>query len=481
MGNCKNSNIIIQGESNYILYKIFMKFFFAVLVGKILIWLTHLVSKERGTNLPGAWALKIDKKIIEKFKNIDYNKVIFITGTNGKSTSNNLIAQGLRSAGKTVAVNLDGANLVGGIATTLIKYSTLSGKIKTEYVVLEVDERSFAKIHSMLPGKIMCITNLQKDQVQRNGEPDYVVQKLRKVVTPDMTLFLNNDEPRTKAFEDLTNNVFYYGVAENAASFKKNGFYDVTMPCPKCNDKLEFDYYNIDNVGQYHCVKCGFRNKANPDFKVSSIDYEDNEMVCNGVRYKIPYNKPHFIYNYVLFVAIATYFGMKVEEIQKGLESFVNIAGRYEKFYYGEKEITYLRIKQENPETLQSTLDGIAHDKSNKIVVMGIGQLEDFIPYYTNTFYTYDCNIDKLEDSNVEKYISYGKAIAYDQANRFIYEGISESKIKIIPSDDMELVLDELDKSKCNNVYLVAMIHKYEEFREIAEKRKQPSKAESKK
>lgn len=144
-------------------------------------FIVNLVAKERGTNLSGKYAYKICKNFIKGFKNIDYNKVVFITGTNGKSTTNNMIINALKTAGKTVTTNLEGANLITGIATAMIKNSTIIGKIKTEYMIFETDERYLRHIYNQLPAKNICITNLQKDQVQRNGEPDFIYQKIKAI------------------------------------------------------------------------------------------------------------------------------------------------------------------------------------------------------------------------------------------------------------------------------------------------------------
>ena len=45
-------------------------------------------------------------------------------------------------AGKKVATNTEGANMMSGVATTLIKNSSLFGKFNKEFLILEIDERS---------------------------------------------------------------------------------------------------------------------------------------------------------------------------------------------------------------------------------------------------------------------------------------------------------------------------------------------------
>ena len=423
-----------------------LKFLFALFVGKFLVFLTKLVSKERGTNIPGAYANKIQKDFIKYFRGIDFKKAIFITGTNGKSTTNNIIVHTLKTAEKKVTTNLEGANLIGGIVTALIKNSTITGKIKTEFICFEIDERTFARVYEYLPAKNICITNLQKDQVQRNGEPDYIYQKLKKVINPKMTLFLNNEEPRAKSFEDMSKDVIYYGVDKNINSFEKNDFYDVTLPCPKCNDKIKFNYYNIDNVGNFTCMGCKFKSEKKPNYIVENIDYKKGTFTCNNKEYTVPYKEPYFIYNYALCVAICDKFKIPNNKVKEAFSTFKNISGRLETIIYKDKEIKYIRMKQENPETLQSAFDYISRDKNKKILMIGLEQLEDFKPFYTNTFYAFDCNIDKLIKSKIERYICFSEAVAFDTANRLIYGGIDKKQISILPTDSDEEILRELDK-----------------------------------
>ena len=108
----------------------------------------------------------------------------------------------------------------------------------------------------------------------------------------------------------------------------------------------------------------------------------------------------------------------------------------------------------------------LPQDKERKIFLIGLEQLEDFQPFYTNTFYAFDCDVESLLHSNIEHCISFSEAVAYDTANRLIYGGFPEDRITVIPSDENDDIFAELDKYDCDNVYLITWLHKYEQMME---------------
>ena len=75
-----------------------MRFYLALWAAKLCALVIRLVAKDRGTNMPGELALKIDPKFVTHIKNLDPAKAVFITGTNGKSTSTNMIHHVLSAA-----------------------------------------------------------------------------------------------------------------------------------------------------------------------------------------------------------------------------------------------------------------------------------------------------------------------------------------------------------------------------------------------
>lgn len=441
-----------------------LRFYVGLWLGKLAAAVINLIDKNRGTNTPGVVAMKICPDFLSMLKDIDYQKMVFITGTNGKSTSNNMFIHALKTAGKSVTTNLSGANLITGVATAMLHSASLTGHVNTEFFVFETDERFLPKIYKHLPAKNICITNIQKDQVQRNGEPDYIYKIIRDVLNKDVTVFVNDDEPRCKSLGAYAGRVVRYGVAKNDRSFTKDGFYDVGMPCPHCGHALRFHSYNIDNVGSYTCPSCGFSGGADADYRIDSVNYQAGTFTCGDRTYVARYTEPYFLYGYALCLALCNELNVPLDQVAASFKTFKNIGGRLENLSYKGKTIKYIRIKQENPETLQSAFDFVARDPEPKLLMLGLEQLEDFQPYYTNTFYAFDCDVDALIHANLERVICFSEAVAYDTANRLIYGGMDQERISVLPTDSDDALLDELDKFNCENVYLITWLHKYEEL-----------------
>lgn len=447
-----------------------MRFYIALWFAKIINLIINIVDKSRGSNFSGEKAMKIDPQMVAHFKGIDYSKVLFITGTNGKSTTTNLITHIFRKSGKTVVANLEGANLIYGIATALSKASTMTGKIKTDYIIFETDERYLPIILKQLPAKNIMITNLQKDQVQRNGDPDFIYRKVFAAVGDDVRLFLNNEEPRTKAFDGKGGKIVTYGVARHAESFTKDETFP-TMACPKCRHKIVFDYYNNDGVGRFHCEHCGHSSEEIADYTVTDVDFEGRTFHLGETPFTMPYDTPYMCYNYAGALAVAKELGgIEPEEAAKAFDSFENVGGRFEILRYKGKTIKYMRIKQENPETLQTCINVMAADPGKKMVCLGLCPLIDLIPHYANTFYAFDCDLSQLVKSDVEKYFCFSDRVCYDTANRLIYEGVAPDKISIADTEAVETIFKEIESVETENIYLITWIKTFYHMKKYIDK-----------
>ena len=88
-----------------------------------------LIGKN-ATYLPGLIALKLDKNFLCGLQKPE--TLICVTGTNGKTTTSNMITDILRDNGYSVTNNGFGSNVQAGVATALLADATLTGKPKNK-------------------------------------------------------------------------------------------------------------------------------------------------------------------------------------------------------------------------------------------------------------------------------------------------------------------------------------------------------------
>ena len=98
--------------------------------------------------MPGKVALKVKRNVL---KDLSKNtKVIVVTGTNGKTTSCRILEEGLKKAGKSYFINKSGANLITGVTASFIMNSTVTGKCKKDYAIIECDENAFKEVSRLM-------------------------------------------------------------------------------------------------------------------------------------------------------------------------------------------------------------------------------------------------------------------------------------------------------------------------------------------
>ena len=162
-----------------------MKFraFTALVVCKAVRGLAKLFG--RGSSLPGKYALKICPDILGCLELPELS--IAVTGSNGKTSTVEMIAHVLQSQGLKVAYNKEGSNQIEGVVTFLIGDATMSGKVKSDVILLETDERYSRKIFQYFHPKYFVINNLYRDQMTRNGHPEWIKSIIAEAIHDDMT------------------------------------------------------------------------------------------------------------------------------------------------------------------------------------------------------------------------------------------------------------------------------------------------------
>ncbi|MDO4363910.1 MAG: Mur ligase family protein, partial [Clostridia bacterium] len=161
-----------------------------LLISKILIKILNIIGKG-ATSLPGKIALKLKPGILFRLSKGVY--CICVTGTNGKTTTCALIEHGLKTNNVPYFINKSGANMISGVTTAFIKNSNIFGKPKCRYAVLECDENSLPIITNSINTKIIVVTNIFRDQLDRYAEVNTTFDKIKQGIlnSPNATVVLN--------------------------------------------------------------------------------------------------------------------------------------------------------------------------------------------------------------------------------------------------------------------------------------------------
>jgi UDP-N-acetylmuramate-alanine ligase len=144
------------------------------------------------------------------------HEIIAVCGTNGKTTTNNLLCELLEVDGNKVICNKVGANMLPGVACSFISNAKLNGKLDFDYACLECDEASLRHIVKHITPHKIIVTNLFRDQMDRYGETEMTAKLLDEAIckVPDTTLILNADDPLCVSL-GKDRKCIYYGIDQD--------------------------------------------------------------------------------------------------------------------------------------------------------------------------------------------------------------------------------------------------------------------------
>ena len=252
-----------------------MRVFLAIVVCKLLRFIGKLVGK--GSSLPGQYALKICPDVLGRVKLPPL--VIAVTGSNGKTSTVEMIAAILRADGRTVLYNEEGSNQIEGVTTLILSRSTLTGKVRGDVLLLESDERYARLTFRYFHPTHFVITNLYRDQLTRNGHPQWVYDAILPAIHPSTTLVLNADDPLVSCFAQGHDKVKWFGLeAWEGATKEHHGVYHDGARCPVCKGKMEYTLYHYNQVGHYRCTACGY-HRHDPDFAATGLDLNGDGVI----------------------------------------------------------------------------------------------------------------------------------------------------------------------------------------------------------
>lgn len=379
-----------------------------------------LVKMGRGGSLPGNIGLKMDAKLLSRFKMPKH--VILVTGTNGKTTTSNLIVESLKASGLKVIGNRRGDNLREGIATLLCANSDLSCRIKADAVVLEVDELTIPRVFDQLHVSAFVINNFFRDQLDRAGEMETIVRKIESVL-PDYKgqLILNGNDPNVVRLADtaVQAEIFFYDVNECAVSSSMSNEASEGKFCPRCGAELHYDYYQYSHIGKFHCEKDGFGIHT-ASVCVESVDFDAQNMMVNGQSIPMFQNAVYAVYNCAAVLTLLKAMNIEWHYAAKVFDEFEMNDGRNETFMIDGTRCVLNLIK--NPTGANEVMKAIIKQGNERSVLI---VLNDNDQDGRDVSWIWDAHFDLLIDPQTKNIICSGTR-AYDMALRLKYEGYED-------------------------------------------------------
>ena len=440
--------------------------FLAICLCRLLRGFSRLIHRG-GTAMPGQWALRVCPNLLSILAR--GVKTVAITGTNGKTTTARMIEEGFARQGKNYFANRSGANLLSGITTEFVMNSTLFGKCKKEYAVIECDEAAAVKVFPQLKPQVVIVLNLFRDQLDRYGEVTHTLSNIRTALSslPEpITLCLNADCSLTASLaDDLDHKARFFGIDKGAVPSGKKSELSDASHCIRCKTEYEYDYITYGHLGGFRCPKCGYR-RAEADYAVTDAAQQraDGSSIvirADGKRYLAEVNLPalYNIYNAIAAIAAMTEMGITTEAAISAVASFKCGFGRMENFALGKGGAKVMLAK--NPAGFNQLLSFLQNIPDKFVLVLC---LNDRGADGTDISWIWDANFEELCNlaGTLEKVIVSGDRAA-DMAVRVKYAGVDPRFVTM--EHDYERLVKELETEE-RPIYMIPTYTAMLELRE---------------
>ena len=435
-----------------------MRKYLAIIACKLGRFVGKLVK--RGSSLPGKLALKIDPNILSKIRLPQY--VIAVTGSNGKTSTVEMMYQVLTKAGYSVACNKEGSNQIEGVTTFILENVTLSGRFTKDIVLIESDERYARHTFRHFVPTHYVITNLYRDQLTRNGHPEWIYDIIKDSIHDGSKLILNADDPLISRFGVGHNNdVYYFGIERFSGSEEEcSSVYDDGKYCPVCHRPMVYEYRHFNHIGKYRCEHCGYE-RHDPDYRITDIDLNEGYLMIED-RYRIDLSLKSIYnaYNILSVYAVADLLKISGETVAECLNNYILKNGRVQYFKAGSAEGMLLTSKHENSISYNQSLRVIENHDGDVTVMVMVDAISR--KYFTSeTSWLWDIDFERLNSENVRRIIVTG-LYSSDVAERLVYADVDMNKVVI--EKDIPAAIEYLKENSIGYTYMITCFSDQDKF-----------------
>ena len=394
--------------------------------------LSRLLGRGAGMTVPGKLLSKLDPAAIDKLAARLPQGSVCISATNGKTTTSAMAAEILKPRVR-LAHNRSGANLVSGVASTLLAAGD------AELGLLEVDEAALPEVMRRVRPRAVLLGNLFRDQLDRYGELELIAERWREAAAElpaGTTLVLNADDPQVGS---LAEEAIHYGLDDPSVARPSLQHAADSKYCIRCGTPYDYAAAYVGHLGDYRCPNCGH---ARPTLDVSAraIHLEGLERAAfdlvtpDGTR-RVELALPglYNVYNALGAAALTHALGATLDEVVDGLGRFSAAFGRFERIAVDDKRLLLLLIK--NPAGANEAVRTLVEGRPPRVAVVA---LNDEIADGRDVSWIWDVDFEPLLDGLDTLVCSGGRAA--ELALRAKYGGLDEARIEV--QADLSTALD---------------------------------------
>lgn len=403
-----------------------LRFSLAKAAGAVSTWGLRHVAHRPAANLPGKIALKIDPSLLDELRSKCTQGSVITVGTNGKTSTNNLLADAFEASGRTIICNRTGANLAAGISSALLQQPA------AQWGVFECDELWLAHVLPHLRSNYVLLLNLFRDQLDRCGEIDRIQTSIAGALTasPDTVLVYNADDPLcARIADEVPNRTVAFGLSESMG-LAQNTVTDAQM-CQKCDGMVRYHYRQYGQLGDYFCDQC--------DFARPTLDFAGRDIAIGpaGVTMEVcgptgcesvhtPQPTPYAAYNLVASYALCREVDIPTADFQRAQDAFNPRNGRLQRYRLGGRDVLLNLAK--NPTGFNQNLKIVEADRGPKMVAFFIN---DQVADGRDISWIWDIDFEELA-GQPDTVVFAGGSRAHDLAVRLKYAGIEAAVVENI-------------------------------------------------
>ncbi len=431
-----------------------------------------------GTSLPGKVLVRLDSRAIPRLAARLPRGSVVVSATNGTTTTAAMLARIFGEAGIPLVHNRAGANMGGGVATSLLAAARGDDRMSGELGLFEVDEFWLERMVADLRPRALLLGNLFRDQLDRYGELETIAdrwaQMARSPASSAMRLVLNADDPlvadlgrapaarpagdaapadgaaaagngRTAGDEPPAPSAahadepLYFGIEDPSLGLEALAHAADAKHCRRCGAPYVFDTIYLGHLGRYHCPNCGQR-RPDPDVAAESVRLEGVHAAAFTLRtphgsaaVRLPLPGLYNVYNAIAAAALACALDVALPAIVAGLESVHPAFGRAETLNLDGRRLSILLVK--NPAGANEVLRTLSLEPGEHDL---LGILNDKTADGRDISWVWDADFEALA-GRVRRVTCSGTRAA-ELALRLKYAGVPAGRIAVEP--DLATALD---------------------------------------